>query len=64
MKELKEIDALEAEQETARLQAIVDNANAGTQAKDRCRNSFKWIPYRNNLGKTKSMKEIKKYCCC
>ena len=33
MKELKEIDALEAEQETARLQAIVDNANAGTQAK-------------------------------
>ena len=29
----KEIDALEQEQETARLQAIVDNANAGTQAK-------------------------------
>jgi hypothetical protein len=30
---LKEVDALEAEQETKRLQAIVDNANAGTQAK-------------------------------
>lgn len=29
----KEIDALEQEQETARLQAIVDNANEGTQAK-------------------------------
>ena len=33
LEKLKEIDALEAEQETARLQAIVDNANAGTQAK-------------------------------
>lgn len=30
---LKEIDILEAEQESVRLQAIVDNANAGTQAK-------------------------------
>ena len=30
---LKEIDILEAEQEAIRLQAIVDNANAGTQAK-------------------------------
>ena len=30
---LKEIDELEKEQETIRLQAIVDNANAGTQAK-------------------------------
>lgn len=30
---LKEVDELEAEQETIRLQAIVDNANAGTQAK-------------------------------
>lgn len=30
---LKQIDLLEAEQEAARLQAIVDNANAGTQAK-------------------------------
>lgn len=30
---LKEIDLLEAEQEAARLQAVVDNANAGTQAK-------------------------------
>ncbi len=30
---LKEVDALEAEQETIRLQAIVNNANAGTQAK-------------------------------
>ena len=30
---LKQIDILEAEQETIRLQAIVDNANAGTQAK-------------------------------
>jgi len=30
---LKEIDLLEAEQETIRLQAIVDNANAETQAK-------------------------------
>lgn len=33
LEKLKEIDALEAEQETARLQSIVDNANAGTQAK-------------------------------
>ena len=30
---LKQIDLLEAEQEAVRLQAIVDNANAGTQAK-------------------------------
>jgi len=30
---LKQIDLLEAEQEAIRLQAIVDNANAGTQAK-------------------------------
>ena len=30
---LKQIDLLEAEQEATRLQAIVDNANAGTQAK-------------------------------
>lgn len=30
---LKKIDLLEAEQEAIRLQAIVDNANAGTQAK-------------------------------
>ena len=33
LEKLKEIDLLEAEQETARLQAIVDNANVGTQAK-------------------------------
>ncbi len=30
---LKEVDILESEQESLRLQAIVDNANAGTQAK-------------------------------
>ena len=30
---LQEVDVLEAEQESVRLQAIVDNANAGTQAK-------------------------------
>jgi len=33
LEKLKEIDALEKEQETIRLQAIIDNANAGTQAK-------------------------------
>mgnify|MGYP003674074500 CR=1 FL=1 len=33
LEKLKEIDLLEAEQETARLQAIVDNAALGTQAK-------------------------------
>lgn len=33
LQRLAEIDILEAEQETARLQAIVDNAAAGTQAK-------------------------------
>ena len=33
LERLAEIDALEAEQETIRLQAIVDNAAAGTQAK-------------------------------
>jgi hypothetical protein len=33
LEKLKEVDLLEAEQETLRLQAIVDNANAGTQAK-------------------------------
>lgn len=33
LQKLKEVDLLEAEQETLRLQAIVDNANAGTQAK-------------------------------
>lgn len=33
LERLAEIDLLESEQETIRLQAIVDNANAGTQAK-------------------------------
>jgi len=33
LKELQRIDLLEAEQETVRLQAIIDNADAGTQAK-------------------------------
>ena len=33
LQKLKEVDELEAEQEAIRLQAIVDNANAGTQAK-------------------------------
>jgi hypothetical protein len=33
LEKLKEVDLLEAEQETLRLQAIVNNANAGTQAK-------------------------------
>ena len=33
LQELQKIDKLEKEQETKRLQAIVDNANAGTQAK-------------------------------
>ena len=33
LERLQEIDELEKEQETARLQTIVDNANAGTQAK-------------------------------
>lgn len=33
LEKLKEIDELEAEQESVRLQSIVDNANAGTQAK-------------------------------
>jgi len=33
LEKLKEVDLLEAEQEALRLQAIVDNANAGTQAK-------------------------------
>ena len=33
IQELQRIDELEKEQETKRLQAIVDNANAGTQAK-------------------------------
>jgi len=33
LKALKQIDLLEAEQEATRLQAIVDNANDGTQAK-------------------------------
>jgi len=33
LERLAEIDLLEAEQEATRLQAIVDNANAGTQAK-------------------------------
>ena len=33
LEKLAEIDLLEAEQENIRLQAIVDNANAGTQAK-------------------------------
>ena len=33
LQELQRIDGIEKEQETIRLQAIVDNANAGTQAK-------------------------------
>jgi len=33
LQKLKEVDLLEAEQETLRLQTIVDNANLGTQAK-------------------------------
>jgi Sec-independent protein translocase protein TatA len=33
LQKLKKIDALEAEQEALRLQQVIDNANAGTQAK-------------------------------
>jgi hypothetical protein len=37
---LQEVDVLEAEQESVRLQAIVDNANAGTQAKIDAQNTL------------------------
>ena len=40
LEKLKEVDELEAEQETIRLQAIVDNANAGTQAKVNAQNAL------------------------
>jgi hypothetical protein len=40
LEKLKEIDLLEAEQETERLQAIVDNASAGTQAKVDAQNAL------------------------
>ena len=59
---LKEVDALEAEQETIRLQAIVDNANAGTQAKIDAQialNEFTEQSRQTNLTRDKEIADIK-----
>ena len=59
---LKEIDLLEAEQEGLRLQAIVDNANAETQAKidaEIALNEFNEQSRQTNLQRDKEISEAK-----
>ena len=58
LEKLKEIDLLEAEQETARLQAIVDNAEAGSEAKMNAEialNEFLETARQNNLTNEKKV---------
>ena len=59
---LKEIDELEKEQETLRLEAIVENANAGTQAKidaEIALNEFTEQSRQTDLTRTKEIAEAK-----
>ena len=63
LQKLKEIDILEAEQEAIRLQAIVDNANAGTQAKvdaEIALDEFKEQSRQKNLERDKEIAEQEK----
>jgi len=60
LSKLAEIDILEAEQETTRLQAIVDNAAAGTQAKVDAQNTldeFTETSRQTNLTRDKEISE-------
>ena len=60
---LDEIDLLEQEKETLRLQAIVDNANAGTQAKIDAQivlDEFKEQSRQTNLTRDKQIFELEK----
>lgn len=62
LQELQRIDKLEKEQETKRLQAIVDNANAGTQAKVDAQNTlneFKQQSDEQDLARTKEISDAK-----
>jgi len=63
LKALKQIDLLEAEQEATRLQAIVDNANAGTQAKIDAQialDEFKEQSRQTNLTRDTELEDAKK----
>jgi len=63
LEKLKEIDELEAEQEAIRLQAIVDNENAGTQAKVEAQivlDEFMEESRQNNLTREKEIEEQKR----
>ena len=60
LEKLKEIDALEAEQEAARLQLIVDNAEAGSEAKMNAEialNEFLEEARQNNLTNQKNVSD-------
>tara|TARA_B110000503_G_scaffold33115_1_gene53851 strand:- start:2030 stop:3820 length:1791 start_codon:yes stop_codon:yes gene_type:complete len=60
LEKLKEIDALEAEQETARLQVIVDNAKTGSEAKMNAEialNEFLETARQNNLTNEKKVSD-------
>jgi len=60
LEKLKEIDALEAEQEAARLQLIVDNAEAGSEAKMNAEialNEFLEEARQNNLKNEKNVSD-------
>ena len=62
LEKLKEVDELEKEQETLRLQAIVDNANAGTQAKidaEIALNEFTEQSRQTDLTRTKEIAKAK-----
>ena len=62
LEKLKEVDELEKEQETLRLQAIIDNANAGTQAKidaEIALNEFTEQSRQTDLTRTKEIAKAK-----
>ena len=61
LEKLKEIDAEEQEIETARLQTVIDNANAGTQAKidaEIALNEFKEESRQQNLLRDKEINDL------
>jgi len=62
LQELQRIDGIEKEQETIRLQAIVDNAKAGTQAKidaEIALNEFKQQSGEQDVARTKEISEAR-----
>jgi hypothetical protein len=62
LQELQRIDGIEKEQETIRLQAIVDNANAGTQAKidaEIALNEFKQQSGEQDVARTKEISDAR-----